>query len=304
MSKAQTTTTYKDFIEQQEQKDKIREILGESGISFLHQSLQIVQKDINLMKADNTSIFNSVCVIASLGLFIEPSFGHASINHYKIKDGLIWKTYAQFQIGYKGLIQLSLRSNQFKGLNSEDVREGEYLGTNRMTGEISFNWNPDQDKRKKLKVIGYVAYFSLLSGFEKSMFYTVKEMTEHGRKWSKNFLDKDSFWQKDFDGMGKKTTLKLLLEKYAPKSAEMKKAIRYDQAIIEDDGNLNYADNPNGQKKLSLEESNRAIIEERTINYINSAKTLEALENCFESVDSEKLSLAYEKKKQELKTKE
>jgi recombination protein RecT len=292
------TITFKDLIEIQENKDKFKEMLGDNAMSFLYSALQLVQKDFDLSKADPQSILNSVSAIASMNLLIDPSFGQAFVGTYKVKVGLVWKTFAQCQIGYKGLIELGHRSNQFRGLNSGDVRQGEYLGTDRMTGEVKLDSSLDQDERKKLPIVGYIAYFKLTNGFEKSLFMTIKEMTDHGRKWSKNFNDKDCGWQKDFDGMGKKTVLKLLLDKYAPKSTEMKKAIRFDQAIIDDiDGNnLNYADNPNNVPKLTLEESNRLIVQKRTLDFIANAKTLNQLKTCYEALIDEETMEAYQTK--------
>jgi recombination protein RecT len=294
----QQALSFRELIEKQETKDKFKEMLGDNAMPFLHSALQVVQKDLELSKADPQSILNSVSAIASLNLLIDPSFGQAFLGTYKIKEGFVWKTLAQFQIGYKGLIELGHRSNQFKGLNTDDVREGELIGTDRMTGVTEFNWNQDQDARKKLPVIGYIAYFKLTNGFEKSLFMTIKEMNAHGQKWSKNFADKDCIWQKDFDGAGKKTALKLLLDKYAPKSTEMKKAIRFDQAIIDDiDGNnLNYADNPNNAPKLTLEESNRLIVQKRTLDFIANAKTYKMLESCYEAcIDQETMEAYLEK---------
>jgi len=290
--------SFKELIERQETKDKFKEMLGDNAMSFLYSALQVVQKDFELSKADPQSILNSVSAIASMNLLIDPSFGQAFIGTYKVKEGLIWKTLAQVQIGYKGLVELGHRSNQFRGLNSGDVRQGEYLGTDRMTGEVKLDSSLDQDERKKLPIIGYIAYFKLTNGFEKSLYMTIKEMNEHGRKWSKNFTDKNNGWQKDFDGMGKKTVLKLLLDKYAPKSTEMKKAIRFDQAIIDDmDGNnLNYADNPNNAPKLTLEESNRLIVQKRTLDFIANAKTMNQLESCFEALIDDETKNAYEEK--------
>jgi len=283
-------------------------MLGENnGISFLYSSLQVVQNDRGLMGADANSVLNAVSAIASMNLMIDPSFGQAFIATYKFKDGFVWKNLAQFQIGYKGLIELGHRSNQFKGLNTDDVRQGEFKSVDRMTGEIEFDWNQDQDERKKLPVIGYVAYFKLTNGFTKSLFMTIKEMKEHAEKWSKNYKDKDNGWQKDFDGMGRKTVLKLLLDKYAPKSTEMKRAIKFDQAIIDDiDGNkLNYIDNPNTTQKIDLDEQNRLVERQRFLDHIASSKTIEVLEQCFEHIDEndQEIKTAYDKKLKELKSK-
>ncbi len=298
--------TFKELIEQQEVKDKFKEMLGDNAMSFLYSALQVVQSDKGLLEADANSVLNAVSAIASMNLMIEPSFGQAFITTNKFKDGFIWKTFAQFQIGYKGLIELGHRSNKFKGLNSSDVREGEFKNIDRMTGEIEFEWNQDQDARKKLPIVGYVAYFKLTSGFEKSLYMTIQEMKEHGLKWSKNFKEKENGWQKDFDGMGLKTVLKLLLDKYAPKSTEMQRAIKFDQAIIDDiDGNkLNYIDNPNTTPKIDIEERNRLIENQRIVEHIKNAKTLQNLEQCFEHLpDDEEIKKAYKEKVEKLKSK-
>lgn len=290
---------FKELIEQPEVKETFKEMLGEkNGIAFLQSALQMVQKDPELMKAESSSLLNAVSAIGSLNLMIEPSFGQAFLNVYKYKDGFIWRTLAQFQIGYKGLIELGHRTKQFFILNSCDVRQGEFKSIDRMTGEIEFDWNQDQDERKKLPIIGFVSFFQLTNGFRKSLYMTLNEMQEHGKKWSKNFKDKDNGWQKDFEGMGKKTTLKLLLDKYAPKSLELQRAIAFDQAIINDINgqSLNYIDNPNTKQKVDIEENNRLVERQRIIDHIKNARNIQKLEQCFEHIPDDEVRELYNQK--------
>ncbi len=128
--------SFKDLIEQPEVKEKFKEMLGEkNGIAFLQSALQVVQKNPEMLKAESNSLLNAFSAIASLNLLVDPSFGQAFIDVYKLKDGFIWRTLAQFQIGYKGLIELGHRTNQFYIINSIDVREGEFKKIDRMTGE-------------------------------------------------------------------------------------------------------------------------------------------------------------------------
>jgi len=275
---------FKELIDQEETKDIFKKMLGEkNGIAFLQSAFTLVSKDKKLQEAEPQSVLNSVSAIASLNLMIEPSFGQAFINVYKEKDGFVWRTLAQFQIGYKGLIELGHRTNQFEILNTIEVREGEFKSIDRMTGEIVFDWIQDQDERNKQKTVGFVAFFKLSNGFRKSLFMTLKEMQDHGKKWSKSFKEKDGQWMNDFEGMGKKTVLKLLMDKYAPKSVELQRAISFDQAIINDINgeSLNYADNPKSNKKLDLDEHNRLIERERIKTHIETSSTIEKLEQCF-----------------------
>lgn len=298
--------TFFELIEQQETKDAFKEMLGErGGISFLSQASQVIRKDIGLMRAESKSVLNAVSAIASLNLMIDPSFGQAFMSVYKVKEGFRWKELAQFQIGYKGLIELGHRTGQFRTINPSDVREGEFVKQDRMTGEIEFNWNQDQDGRKKLPVVGFVAYFELVNGFRKSLYMTMEEMKAHGMKWSSAFKDKEGGWQKDFEGMGKKTTLKLLLDKYAPKSPEMQRAIAFDQAVINDLGgnSLNYVDNPSNKPKVDKEEHNRQVEKQRILDHIKRAKSISGLEQCFEHIPDDETRNLYDEKLKQLVTK-
>jgi recombination protein RecT len=149
------------------------------------------------------------------------------------------------------LCNLAQRSGQFKTINTTDVKDGELVGRDRMTGDLTFNWT-DVDNRGDLPVIGYLAYFELLTGFRKSLYMSKEEVEDHAGRYSQAFNKNSNSnfktpWQTDFDLMAQKTVLKQLLSKYGPLSTEMpdiQKAIEADQST--DDGNgYQYPDNPN-----------------------------------------------------------
>ena len=258
---------FKDLIGDPKVKERFQEMLGKNSTSFLMSVLNCVQSNERLAQAEPQSVLMASAVAGTLNLPIDPNLGQAYIIPYntKIKEKGKADRYemrAQFQIGYKGLIQLGHRSRQFLGLNVTDVREGEFKGVDRMTGKHEFEWIQDNDEREKLPIIGFVSYFKLTNGFEKSWWMTTKEMTAHGMKYSKTF--KNGQWQNDFVGMGKKTALKLLLDKFAPKSVDMQKAITNDQGVFDADGEMKYLDNGSNEP-IEVEEiysKQRARIDE------------------------------------------
>lgn len=296
---------FKDLINDPKVQERFDKMLGDNSTSFLMSVLNCVQNNHKLAECEPQSILMASAVAGTLGLPIDPNLGQAYIIPYNIKIKEAgkpdrWVKKAQFQIGYKGLIQLGHRSQQFKGLNSIEVRQGEYIGVDRMTGEMDFEWIQDDDEREKLPIIGFVAYFKLINGFEKSLYMTTSKMTAHGKKYSKTF--KFGQWQDDYVGMGKKTVLKLLIDKYAPKSVEMQKAIKTDQAIIDDyEGNkLSYADN-DSNKIIDLDEQNEKEAKQRIINHIKNSKDLETLEQCESGIEDPDIQKLYDEKKTSFK---
>lgn len=231
---------FKTMINDPKVQERFEKMLGDNSTAFLMSALNVVQGNNKLQTADPQSVLMACAVSATLNLPVDPSLSMAFIVPYAGK--------AQFQIGYKGLIELGHRSQQYRGLNVSDVRGEEYKGIDRMTGRMEFEWIKDNDARYKLPITGYVAYFELRNGFSKALYMTENEITQHAAKYSKTFNHKDGQWKKNRPGMAKKTVLKLLLDKWSPKSVDMRKAIQADQAVIGDwDGNkLEYPDNPNG----------------------------------------------------------
>jgi recombination protein RecT len=141
--------------------------------------VSLVSSKTNYRDVDPNSVIASAMIAATLDLPINPNLGFAYIIPYS--------KVAQFQMGYKGYIQLALRSGQYKSINATEIHEGELISRNRITGEIII----DEDQKKSDKIIGYVSYFRLMNGFEKTLYMTVDEVTSHGKKYSKSYTSKD-----------------------------------------------------------------------------------------------------------------
>lgn len=213
----------------------LHSVLGKKKSSFVSNMVALVSNNVKLQECEPMTIMFAGLKATALDLPLDSNLGYAYVIPYK--DNRNNTTLAQFQIGKNGFVQLALRSGQFKTLNVTDVREGEIISHDRLTGEITFNWIDD---RIDLPVIGYVSYMKLISGFEKSLYMTVKEIEKHGKRYSKTY--NYGVWKDDFGAMAEKTVIKRLLSKYAPLSVEMQQAIKSDQAVIFEDGEK-YMDN-------------------------------------------------------------
>lgn len=232
---------------------KIQDVLGSEKVAagFISSVISIANGNKELRKADPMTVVGAAMVAATLQLPVVPTIGLAYIVPYKGQ--------AQFQIGYKGLIELAERSGQFKNIIDEVVYEGQLVKRNKFTGEYIF----DEDAKTSNKVIGYMARFDLINGFSKTIYWTKAEIEAHALKFSQAFKNGWSCpWKSDFDAMARKTVLKALFGKYAPKSIQMQTAIAFDQATVNtptdlSDGSLpididafevEYVDNPEGGK--------------------------------------------------------
>jgi len=222
--------TTKSLFERTDVRQKFQELLGKRASSFMTSVLQITAQNSLLAKADPVSIYQAAAVAATLDLPLNASLGFAYIVPFNSKqpDGN-YKQVAQFQIGYKGFIQLAQRSGQFKTISAAPIYEGQLIEQNPLTGFVF-----DFKQKKSDTVIGYAAHFSLLNGFEKTLFMTVDELKRHGAKFSQTFKKGYGLWKDDFDSMAQKTVIKLLLSKFAPLSVDMQRAVITDQAVIND----------------------------------------------------------------------
>lgn len=239
----------KALFSRPEVKMKIAEMLGKRETAFTTSVLSVVMNNDYLKKARPDSVYMSAMMAATLDLPINPNLGFAYLIPYNDRElGQV----CQFQMGYKGFIQLGLRTGQFKTISATEIYEGQLIAENPLTGFVF-----DFSKKTSDKIIGYASYFSLINGFEKT-FYMPKEKAEaHGAKYSKTYTNPKSRWKLDFDGMALKTVLKLLLSKYAPLSVEMQKAILADQGIIKDTETMDvdYVDEGNAKDaEVSLED--------------------------------------------------
>ncbi len=175
-------------------------------------------------------------------------FAKKLINEKTKKYEVISKK-AQFQLGYKGYIQLAIRSGQYKDIDVIEVREGEYLGRNKITGKHQFEFIEDEVERENKPIIGYMAYFEYLNGFYKNLYWSKEKMQKHALEYSQAYASdvkkgtNYSFWSKDFDGMAFKTMLRQLISKWGIMSIDMQEALTKDMSVIKEDGTCDYVDN-------------------------------------------------------------
>lgn len=242
------------------------ERLGKRAGQFTTSLISVVNNSKAIAECEPMTVIQAALTAASMDLPINQNLGFAYIVPYNNRQKGIKE--AQFQMGWKGFIQLAQRSGTFKTINATDVREGELVGRDRMTGELKFEWQEDDEIRSQLPIIGYLAYFELLNGFRKSLYMTKAEVEAHATRYSQAYRSKGGGgfktpWETDFDLMSQKTVLKLLLSKYAPLSTEMQEAIASDQSV--DDGSeRRYVDNDLASEVKADEDTKAAIIEANT----------------------------------------
>jgi len=219
-------------------KQKFQEILKDRAAGFTANLAVMVNNSAALSKCDPMTVISAAVVSASLNLPLDPNLGFAAIVPYGDK--------AQFQIMYKGFIQLAMRSGQFKTIGVTEIYEGQLINENPLTSEYEFDFKVKSDK-----IVGYAAYFKLLNGFEKTVYWSIDQVKKHGKKYSKTFSNTNGKWNDDFEAMAKKTVLKNLLNVWAPKSIEMETMQKADQAVItgiDEDAEFTYIDNDQSVK--------------------------------------------------------
>lgn len=222
-------------------KKRFEDILGKKAPGFISSIMSVVNSKTELKGVDPMSTLASAVVAATLDLPINPNLGFAYIVPYKGS--------AQFQMGYKGFIQLAIRSGQYETIHASDVYEDELKFWNPITGEFALT-DKDTWKQREAgeinKVVGYVAFFKLLNGFRKYLYMTTPQITKHAQKYSQSFGSNFGRWKLDFPVMALKTVIKLLLSKYGILSIEMQRALDVDQAVVSgidpDKQTLNYQD--------------------------------------------------------------
>jgi recombination protein RecT len=257
--KLATVKQVKTMLARDDVKERFNDILGSKAPQFMASLVNVVAGSSQLAECEPNSIMASAFVAASFDLPIDSNLGFAAIVPYK-KNTYNYQTkewesqsFAQFQMMYKGFVQLAIRSGQYEKMSCSEVYQDELLEYNPITGECKFTTDFSECTQRLNgeadKIIGYYAWFKLHSGFVKELFMTKSEIYNHASKYSQSFrMDisknkKSSRWSTDFDAMAKKTVLKLLLSKWGVLSVEMQKAIQDDQKIYNSDGTGDYADN-------------------------------------------------------------
>lgn len=215
---------------------------GKNGDRFIASIVSAVQVNSDLQKCTNQSILSAALLGESLKLSPSPQLGQYYMVPFKNnKKGC---KEAQFQLGYKGYIQLAIRSGQYKKLNVLAIKEGELVRFDPLNEEIEVNLIDDEEAREEAKTIGYYAMFEYTNGFRKAMYWSKKKMEAHALKYSKGYAAKKgyTFWEKDFDGMAYKTMLRQLISKWGIMSIDMQNAMESDMAVIHEDGTKDYVD--------------------------------------------------------------
>lgn len=264
----QEVKTIVDYIKLDSIQDSAERTLGSRGQQFLTSILSLANNNNAIMECEPRSVYAACLTAATLDLPINPNLGFAYIIPYKARNAK--QATAQFQMGYKGFVQLAIRSGEFRHIGANEVRKGQLTGFNDFTGEPSFNFNADETG----EVIGYMAYFELLNGFQKAFYMPTEKLEKHAKKYSQSYKKDYGVWVDDFGGMAKKTVLKLLLSKFAPLSTDMQRAIEDDQKV-----NDEYADN-----KISFEVQGATVgdkpidVSPTTEDYIIDEPTEEAEE--------------------------
>ena len=233
--------THKHFFNSPAVKQKFSEVLDGNGQQFVASLLSIVTNNNLLAKATNESIMTAAMKAATLKLPIEPSLGMAYIVPYNRneKQGNTWVKIneAQFQMGYKGFIQLAQRSGQIRNINCDIVYKEEFLRYDKVYGTLHLT-NEQVDSGE---VEGYFASLELINGFRKMIFWKKEKVIAHAQKYSKTYdkqigdFKSGTPWKTEFDAMAQKTLIKELLSKYAPLSTELQEAIIADN----EDSNVN-----------------------------------------------------------------
>lgn len=249
----------KNIISQDTVKKKFAEVLGQKAPQFLASITNVVAGSAQLKKCPANTIMSAAFVAATYDLPIDSNLGFAAIVPYNNSkynpQTRMWEKHmeAQFQMMYKGFIQLAIRSGYYEKMNCSVVYKDELVSYNPITGEVEFvndfSKCTQRLEGKEENIVGYYAWFRLLTGFKKELFMTTAEVENHARTYSSAYRNdiengkKGSKWTTDFKAMALKTVIKLILSKWGILSVDMQRAIQDDQKIYSEDGSAEYADN-------------------------------------------------------------
>lgn len=277
----QTKTGLTAYLTQDAVKRQINSVVGgKNGTRFISSIVSAVQTTPALQECTNQSILSAALLGEALNLSPSPQLGQFYMVPYKSyakydRDGKLIspeKTEAQFQLGYKGYIQLAIRSGYYKKLNVLAIKEGELVRYDQLNEEIEVNFIEDDIVREETPTAGYYAMFEYGNGFRKTMYWTKRKMLAHADKYSKAFsadalgrLERgeipekemrkySSFWYKDFDGMALKTMLRQLISKWGIMSIDLQTALDKDMAVIQTDGTPEYVENQPDEVDVAVEQ--------------------------------------------------
>ena len=245
MAQTSTLKLFNETLSNPRTQSYLESVLATKKNSFVNNISSLVANNATLQACQPLSVIYAGIKATALDLPLDPNLGFAYVIPYANRKAGI--TEAQFQIGYKGFIQLAIRSGQYRTINVTEIKAGELKDFDLLAGEMKFEALP---AREKLPTVGYAAFIRLTNGFEKTIYMTKEEVEVHAYEYSQTYkADKDkgwasSQWSKHFDAMARKTVLKRLLSGFGVLSVEMQQAITADQAVFNStDGAPRYADN-------------------------------------------------------------
>ena len=259
----QKQVKFTSFMSQEGTKKLINNALGSMNAQrFISSIISAVTTNPALEECTHKSILAGALLGESLKLSPSPQLGQYYLVPFKKKDkkGTVIEVNAQFILGAKGYKQLAMRTGQYLDIDVISVKEGEYKGRDPFSGKQRFSFFEDDDKRDQLPTIGYMAYFELLNGFRKQVYWTKQKMMSHADKYSaafdaskyedfiagripQNELWKySSYWYTDFEGMAHKTLIRHLISQWGIMSIEMQTAYEKDNAVLKENGEIDYAE--------------------------------------------------------------
>lgn len=246
LAKSQSKPTFSAYISSDAIRARINQMVGsKDGPRFITAVISAVSVNPALSGCDHASIVSCALLGEALGLSPSPQLGQYYMVPYEDKDrGLI----AQFQLGYKGYIQLAIRSGYYKKINVLSIKEGELVKYDPLEEIIEVNLMDDEEAREAAPSMGYYAMFEYHNGFRKTLYWSKAKMEAHALKYSKGYAsDKRkgtawTFWSKDFDGMAYKTMLRQLISKWGIMSIELQKAFESDTAVVNESGNVQFVE--------------------------------------------------------------
>lgn len=245
---------FADFITADKVKNRIAKTLsGKGGERFIANIISTVSNNPTLQECSYDTIVNAALLAESLSLSLSPTLGHAYLVPFN--DSRNNRKVAQFQLGYKGYIQLAIRSGQYRKLNVVCVKQGEFISFDPLTEEIKVKMIEDEAIRDSTPTTGYYAMLEYVNGFKKAIYWSREKMETHALTYSKGYKAKKgyTFWEKNFDEMACKTMLRQLISKWGIMSIDVQSAIEKDMTVIGDDGRPQYVDSPEYSEEPPIE---------------------------------------------------
>ena len=247
LAKPQNKQTFSTYITGDAVKQKINQMIGgKDGQRFITAIISAVSTNPELAACDHGTILSAALLGESLKLSPSPQLGQYYLVPFD--DNKNGRKVATFVLGYKGYIQLAIRSGYYRNINVLAIKEGELVRFNPLDEEIEVNLIENDLERENAVTIGYYAMFEYRNGFKKAMYWSREKMEAHALKYSKGYAadkkkgTKWTFWSKDFDGMATKTMVRQLISKWGIMTIDMQTAYEGDAALVHTDGTYGYVD--------------------------------------------------------------